>query len=383
MRSLSPRMVSSVCMLSLGFFDGILGVAWIAAHTALNASIDQLGWILGFMGIGSALGAVTAPWLTRTYHPLVVLRGALMVQMCLMLMIFTVPSIAGLAIFYGLRGLANGMAHATLNGYFGPRIGAKKLMTVHGSWGIGTATAGLIAGIALDLKAPWFVAYLMGALLCAVGIAQLFRIRQRFDVLEPLASLNQSSDRITWSLGIVAVIVSGALYVGLEQSVGNWTGSLLMNQFSLDGGLTGIAVGLFWGALTIGRFTLGLLPISERTLLLVSSVVLCLTLLGLLVAPSPALAIIALTTAGLAMAPLAPFLLSLGSQMVPRQQHMTLTSLQIVAFSLGAAAIPALLGLTAATAGLSIIYIGFLGVAIALCVGVIISLHDSRETRPC
>ena len=119
-------------MLSLVFFDGILGVAWIAAHTALNASIDQLGWILGFMGIGSALGAVTAPWLTRTYHPLVVLRGALMVQMCLMLMIFTVPSIAGLAIFYGLRGLANGMAHATLNGYLGPRIGAKKLMTVHG-----------------------------------------------------------------------------------------------------------------------------------------------------------------------------------------------------------------------------------------------------------
>ena len=355
-------------MLSLGFFDGILGVAWIAAHTALNTSIDQLGWILGFMGIGSALGAVTAPWLTRTYHPLVVLRGALMVQMCLMLMIFTVPSIAGLAIFYG---------------NFGPRIGAKKLMTVHGSWGVGTATAGLIAGIALDLKAPWFVAYLMGALLCAVGIALLFRIRQRFDVLEPLASLNQSSDRITWSLGIVAVIVSGALYVGLEQSVGNWTGSLLMNQFSLDGGLTGIAVGLFWGALTVGRFTLGLLPISERTLLLVSSVVLCLTLLGLLVAPSPALAIIALTTAGLAMAPLAPFLLSLGSQMVPRQQHMTLTSLQIVAFSMGAAAIPALLGLTAATAGLSIIYIGFLGVAIALCVGVIISLHDSRETRPC
>ncbi|NBS12506.1 MAG: hypothetical protein EBS77_07565 [Gammaproteobacteria bacterium] len=372
-------------MLALGFFDGILGVTWIVAHSALDATIDQLGWVLASMGLGSALGAITAPYLTRSLHPLTLLQGALILQLCLMAVIFIAPSVAVLAAFYGVRGLANGLAHATLNGYFGPRIGAKKLMTVHGSWGVGTAVAGLIAGITLDLSAPWFTTYLIGTLPCMLSLVLLHRIHQRFDALGVSQSSGPSASGspLHWTLGIIAIIASGALYVGLEQSVGNWSASLLNDQFLLDGGLTGIAVGLFWGALTIGRFTLGLLPFSERVLLITAAVSVLAALGLFLLAPTPAVAMVALCLAGLSMAPIAPYVLSLGSQMVSHHQHMTMTSLQIVAFSLGAALIPGVLGLSAASLGLSSIYIGFLCISAALCAGVIVALRDNREKQVC
>lgn len=372
-------------MLALGFFDGILGVAWIAAHGALGASIDQLGWILTSMGLGSALGALAAPYLTRINHPLNLLQCALIVQLCVMALIFTTPSVAVLAIFYGVRGLANGLAHATLNGYFVPRIGAKKLMTVHGSWGVGTAGAGFIAGISLDLNAPWFTTYIIGTFLCALGIFLLIRIQYRFDPLEASTSQELAKPRpaLHWSLGIIAIITSGGLYVGLEQSVGNWSASLLNARFFLDGGMTGLAVALFWGTLTLGRFTLGLLPLSDRALLATASFSV-LAILGLLMsAPTAMIATLALGFAGLAMAPIAPYLLSLSSQMVPRHHYMTITSLQIVAFSSGAALIPGVLSVSAAQFGLSSIYIGFFCVSATLCAGVIMSLREIREKQVC
>ena len=48
----SPRMIAGLAMLSLGFFDGILGVAWLSIHDDLGVSpgIARLGcwalWVL-------------------------------------------------------------------------------------------------------------------------------------------------------------------------------------------------------------------------------------------------------------------------------------------------------------------------------------------------
>jgi len=369
-------------MLSLGFFDGILGVAWLAAHQALMAPVEQLGWIIAPMGLGSALGALAAPIVMARLQPLPTLKYALTVQVLITLLLVVAPSIAALSLLYGCRGLANGLAHSALNGYFGPRIGAKKLMTVHGAWGIGTASAGVVAGLALDLELPWYAAYIPCGMLTLGAIALLTRIHNRFDGLDHTGPAStQSINRIPWHWGTLALVSSGALYVGLEQSVGNWGSSVLTARFTLDGGLVGLAIGLFWGALTLGRFTLGQLPIREHTLLRAATVGLMLSLLGLWLAPTPTVAIVFLMLSGLCMAPVAPYLLSLGSQMVPQSARLTLTSYQIVAFSAGAACLPLAYGLNAQWLGLNSIFVGFVVIAIALWLSVSRSLRTLKETN--
>ena len=39
----SPRMIAGLAMLSLGFFDGTLGVAWLSIHNGLGVSLESLG----------------------------------------------------------------------------------------------------------------------------------------------------------------------------------------------------------------------------------------------------------------------------------------------------------------------------------------------------
>ena len=69
----SPRMIAGLAMLSLGFFDGILGVAWLSIHDDLGVSLESLGWVLGAVGVGSAFGSAMFPTVVRSLSHLNVL----------------------------------------------------------------------------------------------------------------------------------------------------------------------------------------------------------------------------------------------------------------------------------------------------------------------
>ena len=73
----SPRMIAGLAMLSLGFFDGTLGVAWLSIHNDLGVSLESLGWVLGAVGVGSAFGSAMFPTVVRSLSHLNVLALSL------------------------------------------------------------------------------------------------------------------------------------------------------------------------------------------------------------------------------------------------------------------------------------------------------------------
>lgn len=362
----SPRAVAGFAMLSLGFFDGILGVTWLAAHGSLNAPIASLGWVLGAMGLGSAIGSMAAPSLLRHIDHLRALYFALAVQVMCMVLIGLSNTIWVFVLWYGLRGLANGVAHASLNAFFAPRISSRHLMNVHGGWGVGTASAGLFSGLLLSANYPWFTVYLVGAVLTAGAMTLVWRSLKHFKGWS--AGHHESGDLSTglpWA--VVVLILAGGVYVGLEQGVGNWLSALLVATEGAEVSMAGLATAIFWGSLTGGRFVLTRIPGSEEAILIWSSAV---VILALLLAPALPLSIQLLCygLAGLAMAPIAPFVLTVVSRRVAVERRDHVMSLQIVAFSVGAACVPAFFGLVASRTSMDAIVWGFVGVAVLLLI---------------
>jgi predicted MFS family arabinose efflux permease len=362
----SPRAVAGFAMLSLGFFDGVLGVTWLAAHGSLNASIESLGWVLGAMGVGSAIGSMAAPSLLRHIDHLRALYFALAVQVVCMVLIGLSNTIWVFALWYGLRGLANGVAHASLNAFFAPRISARHLMNVHGGWGVGTASAGLLSGLLLGAGYPWFTVYLLGAVLTIGAMRLVWMSLKHFEGWSAVDhELSGTSTGLPWA--IVVLILSGGVYVGLEQGVGNWLSALLVATEDAEVSTAALATAIFWGSLTGGRFVLTRIPGSEESILIWSSVI---VILALVLAPTVPLPIqlFCYGLAGLAMAPIAPFVLTVVSRRVAVERRDHVMSVQIVAFSVGAASVPAFFGLVASNASMGAIVWGFVGAAVLLLI---------------
>lgn len=362
----SPRAVAGFAMLSLGFFDGILGVTWLAVHGSLNTSIASLGWVLGAMGVGSAIGSITAPILLRQIDHLRALYFALAIQVMCMVLIGLSNVIWVFAMWYGLRGLANGVAHASLNAFFAPRISARHLMNVHGGWGVGTASAGLFSGLLLSADYPWFTVYLVGAVLTIGAMSLVWMSLKHFEGWSAADhELGDLSRGLPWA--VMVLILAGGVYVGLEQGVGNWLSALLVATQGAEVSMAGLATAIFWGSLTGGRFVLTRIPGSEESILIWSSAIVVLALVVALAVPLP-IQLLCYGLAGLAMAPIAPFVLTVVSRRVAVERRDHVMSVQIVAFSVGAAAVPAFFGLIASYGSMGAIVWGFVGVAVLLLI---------------
>lgn len=360
----SPRAVAGFAMLALGFFDGILGVTWLVAHLSLNASLESLGWVLGAVGFGSAIGSAFAPTLLKRVSHLRALYMALAVQTACMVLIGLSTSLWVFVVWYGVRGLANGVAHASLNAYFAPRISSRHLMNIHGGWGIGTASAGLLSGLLLGAGLAWYWIYLIGALLTAGALSLVWMSLKHFAGWStPDQAVVVSAGRLTWPVWIL--ILSGGLYVGLEQGVGNWLSALLVETAEAEVSTAGVATAIFWGALTGGRFLLTRVRGSEETILLRAAVVI---LLSVCAAPWLSLVgqMVCYGLSGLAMAPLAPFIITVVARQVPAAKRDQVMALQILVFSAGAALIPAAYGVLATQFSITVIAGGIAATAALL-----------------
>lgn len=374
MKRHSPRLIAGLAMLSLGFFDGILGVAWLAIHQSVDTRIESIGVALALVGGGSALGSALAPYVLKTVSHLTLLKAALVTQCMIMLILGLSESLVVFAALYGVRGVANGFAHASLNAFFAPRMTGAHLMNVHGGWGIGIASAGLTTGWILSQGFDWWIPYALGGLLTLIAVCCLWVARPTLHGLM-MHSSDDSSAFSGISAPMICAILGGFVYVGLEQGVGNWISVVMVAMHAVDAGFAGLATGLFWSALTLGRFTLGLIRLPEHQILIGASGCVLISLACLPFAPAYAqIGLYVLT--GLAMAPIAPFILVFGARMVPAGARDAMLSMQIVSFSAGAAVIPALFGVVATEFSIERVLVGFVGVACLLLIAVVATLKN-------
>jgi fucose permease len=146
---------------------------------------------------------------------------------------------------------------------------------------------------------------------------------------------------------VLAMVMAIFVYVGAEVSVSAGIPLFLKERFDIDINKVGLmGTGLFFTALTIGRFSGGVILnwISPRVFLLATCVVSVLGLLGLYVPDSTA-ATISFFVIGLGFANIFPLVFSLAVERMP--EHTNALSGLMVTAIVGAAVLPSLMGLVA------------------------------------
>ncbi len=146
---------------------------------------------------------------------------------------------------------------------------------------------------------------------------------------------------------VFVMVLAIFLYVGAEVSVSSGIPLFLQDQYNLDVGKIGLlGTGLFFAALTVGRFTGGVILnwLKPRTFLMITLLVSILGLLGMFF-PSRSLAVASFFLTGLGFANVFPLIFSITVDRMPDSAN-ALSGLMVTAI-VGGAFLPPLMGFVA------------------------------------
>ena len=367
--------LSYIGFVSLGLPDGLHGIAWPSIRASFHLPLDALGNLLVSFTLGYLLSSFNSGRLLARLG-----IGVLLALSCLA----TAASLLGYALAPGwsvmvgwglLAGLGAGAIDAGLNLYAATHFSARMVNWLHACYGFG-ATGGpvLMTGV-LNAGYSWRWGY------AAVGLAQLvlavcFSLTHKQWAQNPVApempapvGVHQASNRSTLSVPIVWLSLAVFfLYTGLEVAAGAWAYSLFTESRGIPMMTAGTWVSLYWGIFTTGRILSGVVVgfASVPYLLRYCISGMALGALLLWLAPTNEVGLLGLACMGFAAAPVFPSLIATTPGRLGAMHTANGVGLQIAAAMLGAALLPALLGILANHIGLEVIGPGLFVVALLL-----------------
>ncbi len=338
--------------LAFGMPVAMLGVAWPTLRDELGRSNGDLGLLALVYGLGRLVtsptsGAVLArlPFGAAAALTLVGLAGG-------SVWVAAGPTWPALVAAFALIGVLSGLLDSLGARFLAVSASVGRAGLAAGSYGVG-ATVGPVVLATSDSVA---VGYLTAAAVAVVAAATVAAPGLDWPTGERWAAAHEAAGAD--ELGLVALLrapgvaVSLALFfvfVGIEVTAGSWLATVLEDARGVDGRTAGLAVGAFWGGITVGRLLLGRLVATERTLRVAVAVLLA-TVVALAVAPAALVVPLALV-AGLALAPQFPTLLAHTGHRVGADRAGRVSGWQLVGANIGGTGLAALTGAIVAATG--------------------------------
>lgn len=195
--------------------------------------------------------------------------------------------------------------------------------------------------------ADWKVIFPIYAVALAITVAAVAGLKVEEKKSDHAAATLGSCLALLKNGYVLAMVMAIFFYVGAEVSVSASIPLYLKERFDIDINRVGLlGTGLFFTALTIGRFSGGMLMnwMSPRKCFLATCVVSILGLLGLYL-PNQTLAIASFFVVGLGFANIFPLVFSLAVETMP--QHTNELSGLMVTAIVGAAFVPPITGFMA------------------------------------
>jgi len=352
-----------LAFISLGLPDGVLGVAWTAMQRDMNQPLAAVGLLTITLTISSGLSTVVSSQvLSRLGTGPVVMISGFLTGLALLGFAYS-PSFGWLLLLCVPLGLGAGAVDAGLNHFVAAHYSSRHMNWLHGCWGIGATLGPLIMGAALAAHG-WQSGYQTLAFLqlsLAVVLLLSLSLWQRENAKPPAevhsaaqqARLKPVSITATWlaPLGFL-------LYVAAEAGTGLWAASILVNSRGTSPATAGTWVALFFGAITAGRFGVGLVAnrLGNRRLIRLGILI---AVAGAVVFAIPALpgplSLLGLVVMGLGCAPIYPSMMHETARRFPANLTAKVIGRQVGLSYLGSAGVPAACGLLAAYAGLPMV----------------------------
>ena len=369
---------------SLGMYEGSLGVAWPSIRHDFGLPLDYLGMILVASTCGVLVSSFNSGWLLSRIDFGVLLVTANLLRAVGMLAIVVVPEWWMVVASALLLGFGAGTIDSGMNTFVAARYRSGPLNWLHACYGLGAMTAPLIITILLVNGLDWRWGFIFIAILQVI-LALYFALNLKHWSSRLLLNdtQNNAQERAPSSLTLGMLIVWLGIAVfffstGVEASVGQWSFTLFTEGRAVSVNHAGLWVSIYWGSLTVGRLILG--PVADR---IGVEQLLRLCMVGVLIGAAliwlnlgQLASFLALGLIGFGIAPMFPSMISLTPKWVGSAHSANAIGFQVAAASIGFGALPGLAGVLAARLGLEII-----GPYLVICTLVMIALFEVTVRR--
>ena len=281
-----------------------------------------------------------------------------------------------------IHGLGSGAIDSGLNGYAAHYMSARHLIWLHACYCFGALIGPVLTSNVLATGRHYSVGYsIVGGAMLLLSVVFLITRHLWEDaksstsrIRVPIRGSGVLRNSTVWSQMAIYF-----LYTGLEVTFSQWTYTVLTESRSVSPRTAGLAVGVYWGSIGIGRVISGAIADRFGIDRLVRYCLAAASGGALLFAvrlPVEA-AFLGLSLAGLGLAPVYPCLMSRTPQRLGVEMSAHAIGFQVGAAMIGAAAIPGLLGVIAGIGGLETLPSGVVILSVILFL-----LHESLLSLP-
>ncbi len=377
-----------ICFAALGNFWG----AWAALvpdmKLQVGASDGELGLALLFAGVGSIPVMLATGRIWRRAGWWLMPAAGLFFALTILLPIFaSTPLLLGVAVLFA--GAGSGALDVSMNAAVSDveaATGGRLMFGAHALFSLGVLVSAVATGFARQLgaqPAQVLAAVALITALVALGTVQAARSASRVhaETLENAASSQPSTSRVSAIAVLAALCAIGFL---VEDAIQNWSALHLERGLGAGPALGGAAVGVFGGAMFVGR-SLGQrlgARFTDRALLSGGAVGAAIGATVLSLAPNPAVALIGLAIAGAGISTVAPALFARAGRMTdPAGRGAAIAQVTALGYS-GFVIGPGLVGLIAQLTNLrtAIAFLGLLALFVAFAGAYLLRGPDQAGT---
>lgn len=371
-------LVAVVAFVMLGLGESGIGTAWPSVSRDVGRPLEDLGTLLvvGLTGYSASsamssriaqrlgLGATTAVSALTSFAGLTLYA--------------TAGSWALVMLAAFVLGSGGGLLDSVLNAHAAHRFTPGGMNLLHAGFGIGATLGPIVMATAVASGAGWQMGY---TLIAAAQLAILALLWHRRDTWGPPPVSAPRSRRFRFD-GIVALsLAMFFLYTGIEFGAGQWSFSVLAEGRGFSTESAGAWVAAYWGGLTVGR--LGLSAVATRLgprRVLWWSMAGTMAAIGLFWWNPAGFGMWGLPMTGLSLAGIFPTLVTLTPQRLGPERTNAVVGYQLAAASIGAAALPWVIGRAIAASSLEAVA-PFLAAGAVLMAG-LNAVLDRRAAAP-
>ncbi len=363
--------------ISLGLPDPVIGVAWPSVRDTFHLRQGAVGFVLVISGVGYLLSSFFAGRLMHAFGIGLILAGSTGLVAAAMFGFGFSPKWLAFLLCALVHGLGSGAIDSGLNGYAAHHMTARQVIWLHACYCFGALIGPVVMSTLLADGRHYSAGYsAVGGTMLAMSVMFLLTSRSWGETSPvtqetplPVSAGSVLRHPVVWLQ--MAVFF---LYTGLEVTFSQWTFTILTESRNVRPHTAGIAVGVYWGSIGVGRVISGIIADRcgiDRLLRYCLIGAGCGALFFAARLPVEA-DFVGLALAGLGLAPVFPCLMSRTPQRLGTELSTHAIGFQVGAAMIGAAAVPGMLGVMAGMGGLEVVPI-----VAALLFGVLTLLHES------
>jgi len=349
--------------ISIGLPDAVTGTAWPAVRLTFGQPLEALSAIVMAFTVSGALSGFFGSVVIKKFGTGIVAAASCLITSLALIGYAVSPSFVWLVVLTVPMGLGCGAVDSALNNFVSQHYTARHMNWLHGFWGVGVTLGPLVIGAALASSSGWRGGALTLGLM-QLALALVLALSLSLWHKAPLAHAQATeaghaarSQHSTHPLAVWIAPLTFFIYVAAEASVGVWMASILVGSRQFTPAQAGGWMSVYFGAIMVGRFAIGLVAnhLGNRLLVRLGIGLSIVGVLLFMLNGPYALSMLALALIGLGFAPVYPSLMHETANRFAPDVARVVIGRQAGCSYVGAFFLPPLTGVIAGSVGLWVI----------------------------